>query len=116
MAKRNLKTALGASMQEETDSTQTRVDKADTYFEAQEMPAAPTAQTKVVRDGFSMPADDYALIANLQAQCLKAGIAATKSALLRAGLRALREMSRDDLAELVGSLEKVKTGRPGKQL
>ncbi len=94
MAKRNLKTALGASMQEETDPTQARLAKADSYFEAQATPAAPTAQTKVVRDGFSMPADDYALIAELQAQCLKAGIAATKSEVLRAGLHALRQMSR----------------------
>ena len=115
MAKRDLKAALGASMQKETDPTQTRVAKAESYFDTQETAQTSSVQTKVVRDGFSMPADDYALIAELQAQCLKAGIAATKSAVLRAGLRVLHEMSRKDLAELVGSLEKVKTGRPAKQ-
>ena len=43
-----------------------------------------------MRDGFTMPADDYALIAQLQATDLESGLAVSKSAVLRAGLHALR--------------------------
>jgi len=48
-----------------------------------------------MRDGFTMPADDYALIAQLQATGLEAGLAVSKSAVLRAGLHALKAMSPD---------------------
>jgi hypothetical protein len=40
------------------------------------------------------------------------GFSANKSEVLRAGLAALNEMSDRELAEVVGSLTRVKTGRP----
>ena len=99
---------------------QERLAKADAYFQTQEAHAglatAPSpAPEKVIRDGFTMPADDYALIAQLQATGLAAGLAVSKSAVLRAGLHALKAMSPDDLHQVFAALEKVKPGRPPKQ-
>ena len=70
---------------------------------------------KPVRDSFTMPADEYALIPKLKARALAVGIAVKKSELLRAGLGALAQMPSTQLAALIGSLPKIKTGRPGKK-
>ena len=77
-------------------------------------PPAP-APEKVIRDGFTMPADDYALIAQLQATGLESGLAVSKSEVLRAGLHALKALSAADLRQVFAALEKVKPGRPAKR-
>jgi len=71
----------------------------------------PTAQ-RVVRDSFTMPLADYALIGSLKVKCLGMGIAVKKSELLRAGLHALTRISDQNFAEVVSAVESVKTGRP----
>src|ERR1017187_4435057 len=43
-------------------------------------------KVKMVRDSFTMPQDDYAHIAALKERCLKAGVSAKKSEVLRAAL------------------------------
>ncbi|MEP6941308.1 MAG: hypothetical protein ABI981_00120 [Betaproteobacteria bacterium] len=70
-----------------------------------------TAQ-RVVRDSFTMPLADYALIGSLKVKCLGMGIAVKKSELLRAGLHALTRISDQNFAEVVSAVESVKTGRP----
>jgi len=70
-----------------------------------------TAQ-RVVRDSFTMPLADYALIGSLKVKCLGMGIAVKKSELLRAGLHALMRISDQNFAEVVSAVESVKTGRP----
>jgi hypothetical protein len=67
---------------------------------------------KVVRDSFTMPLADYGLIGVLKRRCLNLGIAMKKSELLRAGLTALQRLPDPDLAQLVATVESVKTGRP----
>lgn len=99
---------------------QERLAKADAYFHTQEahtgrVDSPSAAAEKVIRDGFTMPADDYALIAQLQATSLEAGLAVSKSAVLRAGLHALKAMSPEDLCQVLAALEKVKPGRPAKR-
>ena len=84
MAPRDMKAALTASLHAEHQAVQARLAKADAYFQTQEahtgQAAAPSpAPEKVIRDGFTMPADDYALIAQLQASGLQAGVAVSKS-------------------------------------
>jgi len=66
----------------------------------------------VVRDSFTMPAADYALIATLKRRCLKLGLAMKKSELLRAGLATLDQLSDDSLRRIAMAVESVKTGRP----
>jgi len=116
MAKRVMKEALGASLRAEQQATTDRFARAEAYFDTREPrpapAAAPPAREKVIRDGFTMPAGDYALIAQVQALGLQAGLHVTKSAVLRAGLHALLQLSPEALQQLLLGLEKVKTGRP----
>ena len=118
MAKRLMKEALGASIRAESQATADRFARAEAYFDTREhspAPAtAPPAREKVIRDGFTMPAGDYALIAQVQAVGLQAGLHVTKSEVLRAGLHALLQLSPDALRQLLLAVEKVKTGRPAK--
>lgn len=69
---------------------------------------------KMVRDSFTMPAPDYALISILKTRTLGAGTSVKKSELLRGGLVALAAMPPAQLIELISSLPAIKTGRPGK--
>lgn len=71
-----------------------------------------TESCLVVRDSFTMPEYDYALIAETQQRCLRKGLPMTKGEVLRAGLRALEAMSDTALHGLAGKVEKIKTGRP----
>jgi hypothetical protein len=68
----------------------------------------------LVRDSFTMPETDFALIATLKATALGARRAAKKSELLRAGLRVLAGLDAESLVVLLDRLETVKTGRPKK--
>lgn len=69
-------------------------------------------QDRVIRDGFSMPASDYALVLEIRAQLLNAGVHATKSGVLRAALHALNQLSIDDIVQILTGLETIQTGRP----
>lgn len=69
---------------------------------------------KVVRDSFTMPQSEYQKIAGIKETCLKAGLHVKKSEVLRAGLKALDGMNAAQLKQSLGSLEKIKTGRPKK--
>lgn len=71
-------------------------------------------KTKVIRDSFTMPQDDYAKIAELKQSCHKAGMQVKKSELLRAGLHALGKLSAAQLRQTIARLEQIKTGRPKK--
>jgi hypothetical protein len=82
----------------------------------------PKAETKapkkpkpvLVRDGFTMPEADFALIAALKKRAAGAGREAKKSELLRAGLRALAALESATLVAALNTLEPVKVGRPRK--
>lgn len=69
---------------------------------------------KMVRDGFTMPENDYANIAALKKRCLKAGASAKKSEVIRAALHCLAGLSDQALLKAIASLEPIKTGRPKK--
>ena len=67
---------------------------------------------KPVRDSFTMPSADFALIGTLKERALVGKREAKKSELLRAGLHALAQL---DSAALVAALDRlalVKVGRP----
>lgn len=69
-------------------------------------------EAKVIRDTFSLPANDYALIDELRTRCAKAGVLMNKSEIVRAGLLALDQMKSDQLSSAAQAVERVKTGRP----
>jgi hypothetical protein len=70
---------------------------------------------KPVRDSFTMPAADFALVAVLKGRALEARRPAKKSELLRAGLHALHGLSPAALARALDALAPVKAGRPKKK-
>ena len=76
--------------------------------------AAP-AELKVVRDGFTMPQSDYAMLKALKMQCLAGGLAVKKSELLRAGVQALAAMQTEQLIEKLRALPEIKAGRKKKK-
>lgn len=67
-----------------------------------------------MRDSFTMPEIDYAHISALKERCLKAGVSAKKSEVLRAALKCLSNLSDKALTKAITDLEAIKTGRPAK--
>jgi hypothetical protein len=74
--------------------------------------AAP--KVKLVRDSFKIPETDYALFASLKQRALSAGVEVKKSELLRAAMALLATADDARFIEVVGSIERIKTGRPKK--
>jgi len=70
------------------------------------------AKTKVIRDSFSFPEQDYQKISELKKVCLAAGVHVKKGEILRAGLHLLSALTIEQLKNAVGQVEQVKTGRP----
>jgi uncharacterized protein YjhX (UPF0386 family) len=78
-------------------------------------PAKPTkVRLHMVRDGFTMPQADFALIAMLKSRALAARRETKKSELLRAGLHVLAALDDKALMAALGRLTPVKVGRPKK--
>lgn len=117
MTKKDMKRALGASLRAEEDAVKTRFERAETALAKPVAPRAsgsdaPDNDERVIRDSFTMPNNDYSRIAAIRQRCLKRGVSATKSEVLRAGLAALDAMTDKEVAETLERLPKVKTGRP----
>lgn len=75
---------------------------------------ASAKKPKLVRDSFTFPETDYALLAKLKQRALASGCEIKKSELVRAGLALLDSLAADDLAKALGAVERIKTGRPKK--
>jgi hypothetical protein len=75
---------------------------------------APKLLRKPVRDSFTMPEADFALIATLKARALAKRRETKKSELLRAGLHALAALDTAGLIAALSQLDPVKIGRPKK--
>lgn len=71
-------------------------------------------KSKVIRDSFTMPKDEYAKLGEFKQLCLKAGLHVKKSELLRAGLIELGKLSIPQLERAIVQLAPIKTGRPKK--
>lgn len=69
-------------------------------------------KVKLVRDSFTMPSDDWALIAVLKDRALGFKRPTKKSELLRAGLQALAAMPDAALQSALTTLQPLKPGRP----
>ncbi len=89
-----------------------RADKADKVEKPEKAEKAAKPRLRMVRDSFTMPEADFALIAQLKAGATAAGRPAKKSELLRAGLRLLAAQPAKALLGALDSLEPVKLGRP----
>ncbi len=66
----------------------------------------------IMRDGFTMPKEDIALINQLKLRCMKIGVDVNKSELVRAGLHALNNSRDNELKAVISDLPKIRAGRP----
>jgi hypothetical protein len=79
-------------------------------------PAKPAKvkKPKLVRDSYTIPKDEYAVLSELKQRCAKLARPAKKSELLRAGIRALAALSDKPLLAALQAVPSIKTGRPKK--
>ncbi len=77
-------------------------------------PAKPVKlkKPKLIRDSFTIPKDEYAVIESLKARAVKFAHPMKKSELLRAGIKALAAMSDIQFKAALNNVPIIKTGRP----
>ncbi|MES2787182.1 MAG: hypothetical protein V4684_17075 [Pseudomonadota bacterium] len=78
------------------------------------VPPAKSKKAKLVRDSFTIPKPEYAVLDELKQRVARAGLPVKKSELLRAGIKALAAMSDTALLAAVAAVPAIKTGRPAK--
>jgi len=69
---------------------------------------------KLVRDSFTIPKTEYAVLEVLKARALKVGKPVKKSELLRAGIKALVALPDLAFVSALDAVPALKTGRPAK--
>lgn len=111
--------SMRKSLTEETSRVEDRFAKAESFF-SDSQPASrneatshaePPAPT-VIRDTFSLPPTDYALLEQLRTRAISLGQVINKSEFVRAGLRALIDMPEPEFSQAIVKIEKIKLGRP----
>lgn len=73
-----------------------------------------TKKSKLVRDSFTIPKNEYVVLDSLKARAIAGGQAVKKSELLRAGIKALAAMSEIQFKAALSNVPPIKTGRPKK--
>lgn len=66
----------------------------------------------LVRDSFTMPEPEYAVLLEVKQACLRAGIDVKKSELLRIAVALLGQIDVATLKRVLATLPQLKTGRP----
>ena len=79
---------------------------------AAERSPADAARPLLVRDSFTMPEREYAVLLEVKQACLRAGIDVKKSELLRIGVALLGQLDVTALQGVLAALPQLKTGRP----
>jgi hypothetical protein len=69
---------------------------------------------KLVRDSFTIPKTEYAVLDELKLRAVKLAHPVKKSELLRAGIKALNGLSDTALLAALKAVPSIKTGRPSK--
>lgn len=71
-------------------------------------------KVKQVRDSFTMPETEYAVLSQVKKNCLKVGFEIKKSDLLRIGISLIKKLETGQLKTLLAGLTPLKVGRPKK--
>jgi hypothetical protein len=71
-------------------------------------------RVKLVRDSFTIPKNEYAVLDDLKQRAIKLGKPIKKSELLRAGILALAAMPGGAFLASLKAVQIIKTGRPAK--
>ena len=69
----------------------------------------------MVRDSFTMPKLEFAVLEVLKLRAAKLGVPVKKTELLRAGIKALAAMADAGFLTAVKAVPNLKTGRPSKE-
>ena len=69
---------------------------------------------KLVRDGFTIPKDEYTVIGDLKHRAARLGRPVKKSEVLRAGIAALKAMDDRKFVAALSAVPSLKTGRPAR--
>lgn len=77
--------------------------------------SAKPKKVKLVRDNFSLPAHEHALLSDLKKRVKKLGKEFKKSEFLRAGIAHLVSLTDSVLVSALSKVERVKAGRPAKK-
>ena len=77
-------------------------------------PATKAKKVKLVRDSFTMPANEYQILQDIKKASLKAGVEVKKSELLRIGVGLLKTLSVAQIDAARSALTKLRAGRPKK--
>lgn len=99
-----------AKAAEEAAAKSAKAKKADKPAKGEKADKA--KKPKLVRDSFTIPKAEYAVIETLKLRAAKLGRPAKKSEVLRAGVQALASMGDAAFLAAVGAVPVVKTGRP----
>lgn len=106
---------LRKTMSDEKGDVEERFSRADVALGSAQNEAKSSSEgtrKKVIRDNFSMPEEDYALIEEIRQRLIREhAVARNKSEILRAGLLALAGMSSSELASAVDRVTALKPGR-----
>jgi hypothetical protein len=79
---------------------------------AKSAPEAPRKREKLVRDSFTIPKGEYAMLGTLKERAIGLARPAKKSELIRAGVQALAAMDEAGLLAALSRVPAIKTGRP----
>ena len=90
----------------------TAAPKEATRPAAETLDATIERKAKLVRDSFTMPEQEYAVLGQVKKACIKAGFEIKKSELLRIGVALISQLDMATLQLVLNSLPQLKTGRP----
>jgi hypothetical protein len=110
-AKGGLKTAVKSAARA-LATAQARKAVAKPAAKAVERAPVQDARPVLVRDSFTMPEGEYAVLLDVKQACLRAGIDVKKSELLRIGVALLGQLDVATLQGVLAALPQLKTGRP----
>ena len=113
-AKPAVKAAPKAAVKPAAKATPKPDVKDDAKPQAAETDAArdKVRKAKLVRDSFTMPEQEYAVLGQVKKACIKAGFEIKKSELLRIGVALISQLDMATLQNVLASLPQLKTGRP----
>lgn len=110
----DLAAPVAAAKQAPKQPTQAKPEAKATRGAAAKPPKTAASRDKLVRDSFTMPRADYALIQALKDRAMGFRRPTKKSELLRAGLQAMNALNDRQLQALLSAMPELKAGRPSK--
>ncbi|MBB3213147.1 hypothetical protein FHW67_002436 [Herbaspirillum sp. Sphag1AN] len=109
-----LKKSLPAAVKPALKQVTKPAAKAVAPLKAEKKTELKLKKVKQVRDSFTMPETEYAVLSQVKKNCLKVGFEIKKSDLLRIGVSLIKKLETGQLKTLLAGLTPLKVGRPKK--